>query len=203
MRKLTTYCMVFIGAIGTAPVRADTTHVDIDRIPVCYNFGCNTRDTIGITSGEWAQVVNWFQPRATNAAEEREQIRHALGWLEVVVGRYTPTHRDKGQNNFKDTSFGQMDCIDESINTTTYLRLLERYRLLKFHRVLDRAYRRTMWDQHWAGQIEEFSTGERWIVDSWFQDHGVLPYVQQTKQWEDIPFFFSSYIDNSPDEPSF
>lgn len=199
MRKLKNAMALVFVLYGVAPCHADTAHVDVDRIPVCYNFGCNTRETIGITEDEWAQVVNWFHPRAKDASEERKQIQHAIGWLEVVVGRYTPIHRDKGQNRFRDTSFGQMDCIDESINTTTYLKLLERYRLLRFHRVLERAYRRTMWDQHWAGQIEDIASGERWIVDSWFQDYGVLPYLQQTEQWKDIPFFFTSFIDNSPD----
>ncbi len=199
MLKLRHAGALMLALCWPAPSHADTTHVDVDRIPVCYNFGCNTRETVGITIDEWAQVVNWFHPRAKDAGEERKQIQHALGWLEVVVGRYTPIHRDRGQNNFKDTSLGQMDCIDESINTTTYLKLLERYRLLRFHRVLDRAYRRTMWDQHWAGQIEDMVSGERWIVDSWFQDYGVLPYLQRTEQWKDIPFFFTSFIDNSPD----
>ncbi len=179
-------------------VFADTRNIDIDHIPVCYNFGCRTRKTIRITSEEWEQVRDWFTSPVRNAAQERDRLQHAVGWLEVIAGRYTPIHRDKGQNNFEGSSVGQMDCIDESTNTTTYLKLLERHGLLRFHRVSERAYRRTVWDQHWAGQIEELATGERWVVDSWFQDYGMLPYLQRAAQWEDIPFFFTSFIDNSP-----
>ena len=52
----------------------------------------------------------------------------------------------------------------------------------------------------WAGQIEEVESGERYVVDSWFQPYGYNPYVQKAEQWGDIPFFFSSsYLDNSPD----
>ncbi len=182
-----------------ARANTDIADVDIDRIPVCYNFGCSTRQTIGISRSEWSQVMNWFLPRAENADNERKQIQQAVGWLEVVAGYYTPIHRDKGQNRLDNGGMGQMDCVDESTNVTTFLRLLERYKLLRFHRVVDRAYRRTMWDQHWAAQIEEIASGERWAVDSWFQDYGNIPYLQRTREWKNIPFFFTSFIDNSTD----
>lgn len=178
---------------------ADYAGISTQRIPVCYNFGCSVQRVVGITPEEWNEVANWFTPQAKDAAQERKRIQHAVGWLEVVIGRYTPIHRDKGQNQFGDTFEGQMDCIDESTNTTVFLHLLENHGLLRFHRVLDRAYRRTLWDQHWAGQVEELDSGQRWVVDSWFQDFGVLPYLQKAEQWKDIPFFFTSYVDNSPD----
>ena len=99
-----------------------------------------------------------------------------------------------------DNGLGQMDCIDEEKNVTAFLHLLQNQGLLNFHKVVEPAYRRTAWDQHWAGQIEELTGGERWVVDSWFQAYGYNPYIQNAEQWKDIPFFFSSsYIDNSPD----
>ena len=199
MRHVCKSILLILTLFPSFPVYADIETIDIDRIPVCYNFACNTREIVGISTNEWTEVVNWFQPPALNAVEERKQIQHAIGWLEVVVGRYTPIHLDNGQNKFADHSWGQMDCIDESINVTTFLKLLERYQLLRFHRVLERAYRRTMWDQHWAGQIEERDSGKHWVVDSWFQGFGKLPYLQETEQWKDIPFFFTSFIDNSTD----
>lgn len=195
---LAAFILMLAGAGSTAVV-ADYTGISTQRIPVCYNFGCTVQQVVRITPEEWNEVANWFTPQAENAAQERKQIQHAVGWLEVVAGRYTPIHRDKGQNKISDTFEGQMDCIDESTNTTVFLHLLQNYGLLRFHRVVDRAYRRTLWDQHWAGQIEELDSGHRWVVDSWFQDFGVLPYIQEAVQWKDIPFFFTSYVDNSPD----
>ncbi len=201
-RMMRLICAIFVLSLilpASARANTDVVDVDIDRIPVCYDFGCRTRQTIGISPREWSQVRNWFRPLATDADTERKQIQQAVGWLEVVAGYYTPIFRDKGQNETDSRSPGQMDCIDESTNATTYLRLLERHGLLRFHRVVDRAYRRTMWDQHWAAQIEEIASGERWTVDSWFQDYGNLPYLQRTQEWKDIPFFFTSFIDNSID----
>lgn len=182
---------------GTARANSEITP---RSIPVCYHFGCNTRDVVGISSDEWKQVANWFSEPAADAAGEREQIKQAAGWLEVIIGRYTPIHRDLGQDELTESGLGQMDCIDEEKNVTAFLHLFENQGLLKFHKVVEPAYRRTAWDQHWAGQIEEIENGERWVVDSWFQAYGFNPYIQKSEQWMDIPFFFSSsYIDNSPD----
>jgi hypothetical protein len=162
--------------------------------PVCYDFGCNTRQIVTLTAEEWREVAGWFVPAPANAAAEREQIRHAVGWMEVVVGRHTPTHLDKGRNDLIPAQApGQLDCIDESTNTTTYLRLFEHQRLLRYHHVLDRAYRRALLDQHWAGQIEEIATGKRFVVDSWFADNGSLPYIQALNKWLNIPFFGTSF----------
>ncbi len=184
-----------LALLASAPVQAATS---IDAIPVCYNFGCKTEDVIAISEAEWAEVAGWFRTAAPTPEAERQQIKQAVGWMEVVVGKHTPTHRDTGLDLDYGGEFpGQLDCIDESLNTTTYLRLFENYGLLRHHRVLDRAYRRAIFDQHWAGQIEELQSGRRFAVDSWFQANGIMPYVQEMNEWEDIPFFFSSYVDNS------
>jgi hypothetical protein len=163
------------------------------------DFGCKHQQTIALSDEQWKSVANWFQD-TSSAHAERKQIKQAIGWMEVVVGQLTPTHRDVGGdllNEEKEAIFpGQLDCIDESLNTTTYLKLFEQNGLLKHHKVLDRAYRRAIFDQHWAGQIEALETGERWVVDSWFQHNGFLPYMQRSEEWKDIPIF-TSYLDSS------
>jgi len=171
--------------------------IGINSVAVCYNFSCSERSHVSLSQHEWAQVAGWFNPAASNAGEERQQIRHAVGWMEELVGRHTPTHRDVAGNLPENAQMpGQLDCIDESRNTTTYLKLLQTNNLLRFHRVVERAYRRALFDQHWSGQIEEISNGDRYVVDSWFQDNGMLPYVQSVNSWKQIPLF-SSFQDNS------
>lgn len=181
------------------PVFATEAPVSIQNLPVCMDFGCKHQQTIALNDEEWKSVANWFQD-TSSAHTERKQIKQAIGWMEVVVGRHTPTYRDVGgdlMNEEKEAIFpGQLDCIDESLNTTTYLKLFEQNGLLKHHKVLDRAYRRAVFDQHWAGQIEALESGERWVVDSWFQHNGFLPYLQRSEEWEDISIF-TSYLDSS------
>lgn len=171
------------------------------RVPVCHSFGCKYREVVSLADQEWREVSGWFSPAAASAADERTQIRKAIGWMEVVVGRYTPTHKDRGGNlPVGAEQPGQLDCVDESKNTTTYLRLFERHGLLRWHRVVERAYRRAIVDEHWSGQIEEIETGERWIVDSWFQNNGYLPHVEKASEWRDIPFFSSAYDPHHADK---
>ena len=103
------------------------------------------------------------------------------------MGRHTPTHRDKGLNLEKNPNFpGQLDCIDESLNITTYMHLFESQGHLRWHHVMDRAYRSGGFDSHWAGQLQEVATGERFVIDSWFQDNGMLPYIARSAKWEDL-----------------
>ncbi len=192
-----------LGVVATPLLALATdTPLSTQNLPICMDFGCKHQQTIALSQEEWDSVANWFAEPAIDAQIERQQIKQAIGWMEVVVGRHTPTHRDVGGdliNDEKEAIFpGQLDCIDESLNTTTYLKLFEQHGLLRHHKVVKRAYRRTIFDQHWAGQIETLQDGERWVVDSWFQHNGYLPYIQLTQEWEDIPLF-TSYLDSSQD----
>lgn len=192
------------GFSGPAPAQTvdQTPPIGIDHIEICMNFSCKTKQAISISEQEWDSIANWLNPAATDAATERENIKKAIGWMEVVVGRHTPTHRDLGGDlgNPEAKFPGQLDCIDESLNTTTYLALFEQNSLLKYHKVVERAYRRAIFDQHWAGQIESLDSGERWVIDSWFQHNGYLPYLQASDKWQDIPLFTAN-LDSSQPKP--
>ena len=180
-------------------------YITLDAIPVCYDFGCKNSSIVNLPVTEWTEVVGWFNPVAETPAQEREQIKQAIGWMEVLIGKHTPTHRDLAfdlpadRNDVSDLFPGQQDCIDEAVNTTTYLRLLELNGFFKHHAVIEQAYRRAIFDQHWAGQIMEKSSGTRFVVDSWFQPNGHLPIIQASKDWEDINML-SAVIDDSRDD---
>lgn len=177
----------------------------LDGVSICHGFGCRFKESISITEHEWNEIKAFFKKPAATAAEEREQIKKASGWFEVIAGRYTPINRDKGKNGrieadsvqagtskYAGTTIGQMDCIDESLNMTTFLALMEEAGLFEHHRVVERAHRQSAFDQHYAAQIEELETGARWVVDSWFYDYGSLPYVEEAGEWHDIPFLFGT-----------
>jgi|GEM_PF-172809 len=197
LREVACISLALLAFSPSASADTKLSEIGIDAIAVCYNFECKKRDTVSLNSTEWSEVAGWLNPAADNAATERDRIRRAIGWMEELIGRRTPTHRDVAGNLPAGAEMpGQLDCIDESRNTTTYLRLLEKNGLLRFHRVVERAYRRAIFDQHWSGQLEQLSNGDRFVVDSWFQDNGMLPYIQPTNNWKDISLF-TSYFDNS------
>lgn len=181
-------------------------YVSLNAIPVCYDFGCKNKSIVRLPVDEWREVAGWFEPVAETPEQERDQIKRAIGWMEVLIGRHTPTHKDLAFDlpKLDDVSHlfpGQQDCIDEAFNTSTYLRLLELNGLLKHHSVMKQAYRQAIFDQHWAGQIKEKNSGTRYVVDSWFQPNGYLPVIQASEDWEDISLI-SAVIDDSEREGS-
>lgn len=162
-------------------------------LPVCFDFSCKSNEVVNLNADEWQSVTSLFLLNS-NATEERKRLKDAVATMEQLVGLYTPTHRDMAKNFSEEHADiaslpGQMDCIDESLNTTTYLRAIESAGLLKFHRILDRAHRKSLFDQHWAAEIEDLQSGQRYVVDSWFKDNGLSPILVKSERWYDLTWF--------------
>lgn len=158
-------------------------------VPVCFHHGCASVKRVSLEDVQWQQVTQHFDPAATDAATEREQIRLAIAGMEKVTGELAGTSGDIAGDL---ASFGtldpQMDCIDESSNTTTYLTLFEQAGLLRWHSVEPRASRGYLfWGgwPHYTAMIEDRQTGRQWVVDSWFRDNGELPDVVELDVWKD------------------
>jgi len=153
---------------------------------VCSNHGCDRVSRIQLQPSDWNAVAAAFGPPPATAADERAAIARAVAALETVVGRLASTANDKGGNAFGSGLPGfQLDCVDESMNTTTYLELLAHEGLLRWHSVEERANR--AWLQgswpHWTAVMREEATGTEWAVDSWFFDNGALPAIVTLDAW--------------------
>lgn len=156
---------------------------------VCHGNGCRDIGFASLTPQQWQAVRSAFQPIARDAAEERGQLRVAIALMETHAGAATGTWRDRrGTFNVGD---GQMDCIDESINTTLYLTMFERYGLMRLHRVERHATRGWFlggWP-HTTAVIAELAAagsggaGGDWAVDSWFLDNGQPPFIVPLGEW--------------------
>jgi hypothetical protein len=155
------------------------------RFSVCFDHSCHTIVTQSLDSQEWSRVAALLQVPAGSPAEERAAIARAIASMETIIGRKTGTSGDQGENL---PGFGlprQMDCIDESSNTTTYLKLLQQDGLLRYHRVLPRATRFGIFAgmPHTTAVIEETASGRRYAVDSWFFDNGQPPVIMALPVW--------------------
>ena len=150
----------------------------------CTDYHCDEGQTVSLSDQQWQTVRQLFHEPAVTPAQEREQIRRAIAMLETEVGAITGSWRDLGENVAGAGLPGQLDCISESRNTTTYLNLLEADQLLKWHTVEDRAVRTLIIFSHWSAVIKERSNGEHYVVDSWFLDNGELPYIQVLADWK-------------------
>ena len=151
---------------------------------VCHGSNCHVRTETGLTDEEWTKIGRVFDPPAESAEEERKQIARAISLFERYVGPKTNTSSDAGRNRPDPNQSTQLDCIDESINTTTYLRLIEAGGLLEWHSVALPAHREAEFlDLHNTAVIVSREDGAAWAVDSWFGPNGVPPDVVPLDVW--------------------
>jgi hypothetical protein len=128
-------------------------------------------------------------------------VRQADAEFERIAGRHTPMHRDGPKN--QGSGNGQTDCVAESTNTTTCLRMLDERGLLLWHEVMNREFRGPLQlDTHWSAQLRDRTTGERYAVDSWYLENGRPPYVQLTREWLRKADFPSDQIEQTQQESS-
>ncbi len=154
----------------------------IVSFPVCYNHGCSIIKNIHVSESTWNTVESLFMNNET-AFEERLAVRKAIALFEQEAALHTPVGNDRAKNTIEDL-LGQQDCLDESTNTTHFMTLLSNNGLLKWHRVGSRVYRAHFFlDQHYAAQLVQVQTGERYVVDSWHLANGEPAYVQPFNEW--------------------
>jgi len=162
------------------------TNPNPEAFSICYNHTCKEVETVSLDGHQWQEVQAVFTPSATGSAQERRKVAEAVALLEEMVGGLVGTHRDKGGNLQGMLSGGkQLDCIDESTNTTTFLAMLEKGRLLRWHTVEDRSSRGffIFGMPHTTAVVKDNTTGEKWAIDSWFHDNGVLPEIVPLGEW--------------------
>jgi len=153
---------------------------------VCFDHSCDSVETLSISVQEWARVTAPLETAGETAEEERAAIAAAIAIMEEIVGQHIGTYRDLGENLRGFGKAGQMDCIDESTNTTTYLYLLEQADYLKWHKLLDRSTRFGIpaGMPHTTAVIEDINTHSRYAVDSWFYDNGLPPAMVELSAWK-------------------
>lgn len=169
----------------------DSEMVIQDPVPaqfsICYNHGCENADTIGLSHSEWQKIQAIFYPSIKDAKEERNRIAQAIALIEKITGEIVGTSNDKGGNLEGMFEPKQMDCIDESTNTDTYLTMIERDGLLKWHKVEERSTRYPSiisWP-HTSAVIRELENNQKYVVDSWFFDNGKPPAIVKLEIWKD------------------
>ncbi len=156
------------------------------RFGVCKGYGCATSVRITLTPPEWETVRAAFGSPPPDAVSEREAIRRAIGRIERLVGPRTGTADDKpGAQIINFKNHNEMDCIDESFNTTTYLRFLEQDGLILWHSIGLPVRRGSFIDRwpHNTATIQEKASATDYAVDSWFHGNGIPPDVVALDLW--------------------
>ena len=153
---------------------------------LCYAHGCSKKVDVQLSDQEWEIVENVFSPYGQNSTAEREAIAKAVQLLERMTGDKTGINTDRGSSFPGLFKANQMDCVDETVNTNIFLLQLQMDGLLKYHRfygITSRGFLVHGWP-HFASTIEEMSSQELFVVDSWFSDHGGRVYILPEKIWK-------------------
>jgi len=151
----------------------------------CYGYGCKYRARIALTEEEWRDVRARLNPPPADASAERRQVVEAVARLERLVSLRTGTsvRQQHSRLNFGDQS--QLDCIDDSVNTWTYLTMLAHDGLLRYHSVAGLAHRGSLLTLDFSNTavLLEKANGERFAVDPWLVDADVPPLVIPLAVW--------------------
>jgi hypothetical protein len=167
----------------------------IESFTHCYNYGCDKRKTLTLPTETLNKINALFETSSTSIKEEEQRIIKAMQIFEQDIGEITGTKNDKRgtfrlyQDDAKSTQTFQQDCIDESTNTTTYLTLLNNMGYLKFYEPAFPANRQPFlsgapwW--HQTAVMKDKTTGEKYAVDTWFEDNGKAGYIVPLQEWKD------------------
>ncbi len=154
---------------------------------VCHSHGCSNTVAVSLTESEWQTVTDYLETPPETAGQERKQLMLALAQAEKVVGEKTGTSEDVGGSFAGIGRKFQLDCVDEMINTATYLTMLNDNGLLRFHspdrRVTQSFFARSFWT-HTVATVKENDSQQEYIIDTWVLDNGELPYIMPIEDWD-------------------
>lgn len=160
-----------------------------DTVTVCSAYGCTHQTSFTFTENDIRQIaIIMDRARVENTPKaEREALGQAIAWIERRVGPATGTDSDRpGLDIFGSGSKSQQDCVDEATNTTSYMLVMERYAMLRHHKVVRPMAKGNLimgrWP-HWGAMIEERASGKKYAVDSFFYANGKPPVIMEANNW--------------------
>ena len=156
------------------------------QFEICQSGGCAKVSPLLLDHSDWHPIDTLFHHPVLNAAEERERISKAIGLMENIVGHKVGTHSDRAGTFGNSDYSGQLDCNDEAINTTTYMRMLKQAGYIRFHVVEDMRTRNFFFDgwPHTTAVMRDVDAGQRYAVDSWFYDNGHPAVIVPFQAWK-------------------
>ena len=158
------------------------------QVIVCHGFGCRDRTEIAFGALDRTRLAQMLNAGKASPAAERQAIANAVAWFDRRVGPEAGTvhHRARAGHEDMTNVSAQFDCIDASRNTTTLLLVLEKLRLLKYHRVEETVARGAFLDFRWphaTAVVTDLKTQEKWAIDSWTHAYGEKPDVKPLDVW--------------------
>lgn len=193
-QKILSLCLITIAlcscsrgkGINLYPYKQHT--LSPQNFELCHGFSCTYKTPVSISQTQWQEALNIFHPPATNAAEEKQKIVHAIAMIERTVNTITKMNPDLGKAENFESDEDQMDCIDETINTSLFLKFLEKENVIKWHKVGEPIHRGYFIDAMWphnSATIIEKSSNQVFAVDSYWYNNGAPAQIIHMDIWMD------------------
>lgn len=162
-----------------------------NTVSLCHAYGCQmqTRVTFGSQQIKEIETIMAKTKKADTAFEERRAVAYAIAYMYVYTGNKVGTIADRPGMDYEAAGDPtQMDCVDHSTNSTSFLLVLQSNGFLKYHTV-GRPFARgnilkglKHWP-HWGAILEEKTGKQRYVVDSWVYKIGENPIVVEAEKW--------------------
>lgn len=157
------------------------------RIVACHGYGCSRRMVMFMDEGLMSRIGAALRAgRSSPEAERRalsEAVRAYTAHLAASFGGAPDLPRSPPHLS---GVAGQMDCVDETTNTTSLLLVLEEQGWLVHHRV-ERPQSRGLFIDgrypHVTAIVAEKRTGREWAVDPWARAPGQRPDILPLERW--------------------
>lgn len=152
----------------------------------CSGYGCIYTGQFSVSLKERAKLQK-IMAGQTTAADERRAIGVAIQKMEQIAKAKLRYQSDIGKAfQVNAGKRGQMDCVDESLNTTEYLFYLQGQGLLRFHKTRKHYAERGLLINgaypHKSAVVVE-NNGSAWTIDSWPNDHAGAPQIMKLSVW--------------------
>lgn len=157
------------------------------RIVACHGYGCVRRTVLSLEGSLLHRASALLKAARGSPQAERQALGHVVQMykanLAATFGGRPDTPRSPPSLS---GVHGQMDCLDETANTTSLLLVLEQHGLLSHHRVERPQSRGFFLDgryPHFSAIVTEKRTGQEWAVDPWAKSPGQAPEILPLAEW--------------------
>ncbi|MGI9366307.1 MAG: hypothetical protein ACR2O8_14070 [Rhizobiaceae bacterium] len=156
-------------------------------LTICSGYGCIIKDKLVFPAEAQAQLRTIMDEGQESPEAEREALGKAIAFMETAA-RNKLRYRADIEYSYQVNSGkrGQMDCVDESLNTISFLKYLHGNGMLRHHKPINRfAERGMLFDgryPHKSARMRQ-NNGVDWAVDSWKRNNGELPEIITLAEW--------------------
>lgn len=157
-----------------------------DNFIYCHGYGCTKKVRLGFSVREWQNISKIFKRKSKTAQEERIKIGKAIALMEQYTGDLAGTTDDMAKAPLRRKNYYELDCIDETLNTTKYLTFMEQAKFFTFHDVGRPAFKGNLIlgiYPHNTATIIDRETRVMYVVDSYIYENGAPPDIRELDSW--------------------